>query len=74
MFIQVDQLGSRLDCLESGLFHTTRRADKRDHGPVVVMIHMTVQDKNLLYTGDRFLDGVNDFWTPGIRKIGDAFN
>ena len=70
----VDQLYGRVAGRPCALLNGLRRAHEGDHAPVVVAVHVDIEDPYPLNAGDRLDDPVNFFLVPAFAEVGDAFH
>ena len=74
VLVQVDQLGGFSNRPEGGLFDLLRRADKGQHGAVVIQVGVPVEQADRRHGLDGVLDGLDYFGAAGIGKVGNTFD
>ena len=74
MTIHVDQLHGLLRTSERCLGDTGAIADEGDDGPVVVRIHLLIEDSDLGHGADGLRDRIDDILAAALREIGDALD
>jgi hypothetical protein len=66
---QVDQCGSGCNCSQCAVNDRPRRGNKRDYGPIVIRIDMTIQNGHAVYRRNRLRDGFNDFGLAAFTEV-----
>jgi hypothetical protein len=74
MLVQVNQLGSLGNGGKSRLFHSGGLANKGEHGAVMVLVRMSVQNSHTGHSLQRGNNLVHNLGSAGFREIRDAFN
>jgi hypothetical protein len=72
--VEIDQLRSDLDRVESGLLHDCRFTDEGEHRAVVIDIGMLIEKSDARDRGNRRSDLDDDLRPPCFAEVGNAFD
>jgi hypothetical protein len=74
VFAQVNQLGSGRDCAQRGLNYLICRGDKGDHGPVMIYVQVTVQNRYVFDACDRARNRSDRFTLAAFTEVWYTLN